>query len=114
MTKPPLAGTFHIHVPRAIVVTTAAVYSRRFRLEILFSNCCAFWRISSSDMTSPFTCCACHISLASASADLSGIASSFVKAPRKQVLDSMNLGGHVPRRNGCDLSNRSSVHPFEV
>src|SRR5208283_2182751 len=73
-------------------------------------NFAPFLRSSSSVSGAPADPCACQRLRISSF----GIADSFMKSLREQILDAVNFGGHIAWRDPGDLRRRRGVQPFQI
>src|SRR6266516_610767 len=87
--------------------------SRAFLHRILRSNFAARWCMTSTDILIPSTGWSCQIFCTGFCSSVMML-SSLLKLAGQHVLDAVNFGGDVSRRQSGDLSDRSGIESFEV
>src|ERR1039458_670908 len=89
-------------------------YSRRLRFLIRFSNRRALTRISSSAMGLFSRGWFCQTLGISSGRGSFGMGASFMKGAGQDVLDAVNFGGDIARRQAVNLADSRRVQAFQV
>src|ERR1017187_2653806 len=107
-------GNLKMSKVKMAIASAPPRYSRRLRLWIRFSNCRALRRISSNGIGVFSTGRSCQTLRMSSGRGSFGMAASLMKCAGQDVLDAVNLGGDVARREAGDLADGRCVHAFQI
>src|SRR4051794_30752077 len=107
------AGSFHSQKLKATTTNMPPAYSLIFRRSILRSNFRILPRISSGEMPGGWVCWLCQRPRMSGEEDSLVMIASCLKASSENVLQAMDVRGHVAPIDARLLPDSGCVYAFE-